>query len=170
MVVVSSIRHDQITNDHNDGANALKKFLQYAEATSRGDTSGARRVLEKLNPLARKALAPANTGDAVVAALATARRSRGYAVDRDLGQSRFRCDLAVGNQHASEYQLGILVDTEAHYRNGSLLDRYLMQPSILRIRLACCDWCSTKDWYHKPDEVLARLERLLPRQGTQGPM
>ncbi len=166
MVVVSSIRHDQITNDHNDGANALKNFLQYAEATSNGDIAQARRVLEKLNPLARKALAPVNTGDAVVAALAIALESRGYAVDRDLGQSRFRCDLAVGNQHASEYQLGILVDTQAHYRNGSLLDRYLMQPSILRAFGWRVALVLTKDWYHKPDEVLARLERLMPREGA----
>ena len=166
MVVVSSIRHDQITNDYNDGANALKNFLQYAEATSNGDDAHARRVLEKLNPLARKALAPVNVGDAVVAALATALESRGYAVDRDLGQSRFRCDLAVGNQHASEYQLGILVDTDAHYRNGSLLDRYLMQPSILRAFGWRVALVLTKDWYHKPDEVLARLERLIPRQGV----
>ena len=169
MVVVSSIRYDQITNDHNDGANTLKNFLQYAEATSNGDIVQARRVLEKLNPLARKALAPVNSGDAVVAALAIALESRGYAVDRDLGQSRFRCDLAVANQHACEYQLGILVDTEAHYRNGSLLDRYLMQPSILRAFGWRVALVLTKDWYHKPEEVLARLERLVPREGAPGP-
>ena len=62
MVVVSSIRHDDITNDHNDGANSLKNFLQYAEATSKGDIARARRVLENLNPLTRKALAPVEFG------------------------------------------------------------------------------------------------------------
>ena len=77
MVVVSSIRHHDITNDHNDGANSLKNFLQYAEATSKGDVVQARRVLENLNPLARKALAPVNQGDAVVAGLATALAKRG---------------------------------------------------------------------------------------------
>ncbi len=34
MVVVSSIEHHQITNDHNVGANALKQYLRYAAAAS----------------------------------------------------------------------------------------------------------------------------------------
>ena len=36
MAVVSSIRHDAITNDYNDGAAALKNFLHYAEHLSGG--------------------------------------------------------------------------------------------------------------------------------------
>ena len=161
MVVVSSIRHDDITNDHNDGANCLKSFLRYAEATSRGELAPARRVLESVNPAARKALAPADDGDAVVAALAKALRARGYAVDLEVGQSRFRCNLAVASKSLSDYQLGILVDTSAHYRNTNLLDRYLMQPSILGAFGWKCAIVLTKDWYHSPDDVLARLERLL---------
>ena len=58
--------------------------------------------------------------------------SRGYGVDLNVGQSKFRCDLAVRCSSDSLYQLGILVDTDAHYANPNLLDRYLMQPSILR--------------------------------------
>jgi predicted DNA-binding WGR domain protein len=164
MVVVSSIRHHDITNDYNDGANSLKRFLQYAEATSSGDMIQARRVLQNLNPLARKALAPVSTSDAVVAGLAAALRSRGYTVDLDVGQSQFRCDLAVGASSDSHYRLGILVDTSAHYLNPNLLDRYLMQPSILRAFGWRFAMVLTKDWYQNPSDVLARLERLL-----QGP-
>src|SRR6478672_12838642 len=65
MALVSSIRHPDITNDYNDGANSLKKFLQYAEAVSKGDEAQARRVLENLNPLTRKSLAPETQKDAV---------------------------------------------------------------------------------------------------------
>jgi AAA domain/REase_MTES_1575/Protein of unknown function (DUF4011) len=161
MVVVSSIRHDDITNDHNDGANTLKNFLRYAEATSRGELAPARRVLESVNPVARKALAPVHQGDAVVAAIAKALQARGYAVDLQVGQSRFRCDLAVASKSLSYYQLGILVDTSDHYQNANLLDRYLMQPSILRAFGWNCALVLTKDWYQNPDSVLAGLERLL---------
>ena len=95
MAIVSSIRHHDITNDYNDGANSLKNFLHYAEAVSKGDKGTARRVLENLNPLSRKALAPLSKGEAVVEQLAAALRERGYAVDLNVGQSKFRCDLAV---------------------------------------------------------------------------
>src|SRR5213075_1721792 len=108
MAIVSSIRHNDITNDYNDGANSLKHFLHYAEAVSKGDEATARRVLENLNPLNRKALAPLSKGDAVVEQLAAALRARGHSVDLNVGQSKFRCDLAVRGDSDSLYQLGIL--------------------------------------------------------------
>jgi hypothetical protein len=161
MALVSSIRHHDITNDYNDGANSLKNFLQYAEAVSKGDAATARRVLENLNPLSRKALAPLTKGDAVVERLAAALRSRGYSVDLNVGQSKFRCDLAVRGNSDSLYQLGILVDTDGHYANPNLLDRYLMQPSILRAFGWRFALVLTKDWYHNLDDVLSRIEKLL---------
>jgi predicted DNA-binding WGR domain protein len=164
MALVSSIRYHDITNEYNDGANSLKNFLHYAEAVSKGDAAMARRVLENLNPLSRKALAPISKGDAVVEGLAKALRSRGYAVDLNVGQSRFRCDLAVRGNSDSLYQLGILVDTDGHYANANLLDRYLMQPAILRAFGWRFALVLTKDWYHNPEDVLSRIEKLL-----QGP-
>jgi predicted DNA-binding WGR domain protein len=161
MAIVSSIRHHDITNEYNDSANSLKNFLHYAEAVSKGDAASARRVLENLNPLSRKALAPLSKGDVVVEKLATALRERGYAVDLNVGQSKFRCDLAVRSPSDSLYQLGILVDTDGHYANPNLLDRYLMQPSILRSFGWRFALVLTKDWYHNPDDVLARIEKLL---------
>src|SRR5437899_552719 len=161
MVIVSSIRYGDITNDYNDGANSLKNFLQYAEAVSKGDAESARRVLENLNPLSRKALAPLTRDDAVIAGLAQALRSRGYLVDLNVGQSKFRCDLAVRSKSDNLYQLGILVDTDGHYSNPNLLDRYLMQPGILRAFGWRFALVLTKDWYHNPDDVLQRLEKLL---------
>jgi predicted DNA-binding WGR domain protein len=161
MAVVSSIRHQDITNSYNDGANSLKQFLHYAEAASRGDAATARRVLEGLNPLARKSLAPLSEHDAVVDAVAAALRARGYGVDLRVGQSRFRCDLAVRLASDTEYRLGVLIDTDAHYANPNLLDRYLMQPSILQAFGWQFALVLTRDWLHDPDDVLHRLERML---------
>jgi predicted DNA-binding WGR domain protein len=120
--------------------------------------------LENLNPLSRKALAPLSKGDAVVERLAAALRSRGYSVDLNVGQSKFRCDLAVRGNSDTLYQLGILVDTDGHYANPNLLDRYLMQPTILRAFGWRFALVLTKDWYHNPDDVLSRIEKLLQGQ------
>jgi len=171
MAIVSSIRHHQITNDYNDGANSLKNFLHYAEAWSMGDEPRARRVLESLNPLSRKALSPPTREDAVVTQLAEALRARGHEVDLHVGQSRFRCDLAIRRPGDTEHQLGILVDTEGHYANPNLLDRYLLQPTILRVfgwRIAVV---LTKDWYQQPETVVKRLEKLLKDEAEEsGPV
>jgi predicted DNA-binding WGR domain protein len=167
MAIVSSIRHSDITNDYNDGANSLKNFLHYAEAVSKGDETQARRILENLNPLSRKALAPAIGSDAVVEKLAAALRERGYVADTNVGQSKFRCDIAVRATSEPLYQLGILVDTNAHYANQDLLDRYFLQPSVLRAFGWRFTFVLTKDWYHQPDEVLNRLEKLLRGEQIQ---
>jgi len=103
----------------------------------------------------------------VVEQLAGALRERGHAVDLNVGQSKFRCDLAVRGTADSLYQLGILVDTDGHYANSNLLDRYLMQPSILRAFGWRFALVLTKDWYHTPDEVLARIEKLLQGQEAE---
>jgi len=164
MAIVSSIRHHEITNDYNDGANSLKNFLQYSEALSKGDEAQARRVLENLNPLTRKALAPLTKGDAVVEKLAAALRERGYVVDLNVGQSKFRCDLAARRSSDTLYRLAILVDTDSLYANPNLLDRYLLQPSILRAFGWRVALVLTKDWYHNPADVLRRLEKLLEEE------
>jgi predicted DNA-binding WGR domain protein len=161
MAVVSSIRHSDITNDYNDGANSLKNFLHYAEAISKGDELQARRILENLNPLSRKALATDSAKDAVVDKLAAALRDRGFVADTNVGQSKFRCDIAVRQSSQSLYQLAILIDTDAHYANENLLDRYLLQPGVLRAFGWRFTFVLTKDWYHQPEEVLTRLEKLI---------
>ncbi len=88
-------------------------------------------------------------------------RQRGHSVDLNVGQSRFRCDLAVCGDSDSFFQLGVLVDTDGHYSNPNLIDRYLLQPSILRAFGWRFALVLTKDWYHNPDDVLSRLEKLL---------
>ena len=167
MAIISSIKFQDITNEYNDGANSLRNFLQYAEATSRGDHRVARQVLENLNPLARKSLAPGTQSDAVIEDLAAALRRRGYEVDVNVGQSRFRCDLAIRAAGDQFYGLGILVDTHAHYENGNLLERYLTQPGILRGFGWKVRFVLTKDWFHDPEGVLNRIDREL--KGTVPP-
>jgi len=88
-------------------------------------------------------------------------RARGHAVDLNVGQSRFRCDLAIRGSAGGAYQLGILVDTETHYANPDVFERYFTQPGILRAFGWQVTFVLTKDWYDDRDAVLTRLEREL---------
>ncbi|MDB6174456.1 MAG: hypothetical protein JWL59_3767 [Chthoniobacteraceae bacterium] len=162
MAVISSIGYEAITNDFNDGAHALKNYLQYAEATSRGDRANAQLLLESLNPLSRKTLnSGIATRDTVIEQLAAALRARGHTVALHVGQSRFRCDMAVSKPGGTEYLLGIFIDSKAHYSNPDILERYITQPSILR----AFGWKTTlilgRDWFFEPEAVLERIDRLL---------
>ncbi len=161
MAVVSSIRRDAITNDYNDGALALKNFLHYAECSSLSDLRLSSVVLEGLNPLTRRQLAAPNEKDAVILQLGTALRERGFGVDEYVGQSRFRCDLAIRAGDGRHYAIGILVDTARHYANPDVAERWVTQPGILRAfgwRVAVV---LTRDSYHEPQSVVDRIQRLV---------
>src|SRR6185295_4306198 len=75
MAVVSSIRHFDITNEYNDGANCLRNFLEYAAAVSVGDAATARRLLTTLTPQ-RDQRRDTRAVDAVVHEIAEALRAR----------------------------------------------------------------------------------------------
>lgn len=161
MAVISSLRHGDITNDWNDGAAALKQFLHYAEAVSIGDHITARRVLEGLNPLRRKSLAPAAENSAVTEQIAAALRERGWEVALSAGQSKFRCDLAVRPRGDAFHQLAVFVDAAAHYANSDVAERHVTRPGILRAFGWRVAQVLTKDWLADPETVLRRLERQL---------
>lgn len=129
MVLFSSLRHSDISNEYNDGANALKNFLHYAESQSRGDVALARQVLDGLNPLKRKPLTLEQASRTVSEQIAQALCTRGWLAETQIGQSRFRCDVAVRANGDMQHQLGILLDTTG---NTSVLERFHTQPSILR--------------------------------------
>lgn len=165
MALVSSIRSDAITNDYNDGARALKSYLRYAEACSAGDKQSARRVLWEVNP-AENSESGAAARDVVVEQIANRLRGRGYEVAIDVGQSDFRCDLAIRVADESRYRLGVVIDTDRYYRNENIFDRDVLRPRLLR----AFGWkvvpLLTKNWFEDPDAVIHSLEeqvRISPK-------
>lgn len=168
MAIVSSIRHTAITNDYNEGAAALKNFLHYAQVSSIGQNEIARSILESLNPLTRSSLVRFEH-DSVVSELAEALRKRGYEVDEQVGQSRFRCDLGVAHPAGPEYAVGIIVDTSDHYKNIDLMERFITQPDILRSFGWRVALVLTRDWYHERQNVIDRIARMMDdRNSTDG--
>ena len=161
MAVVGSIHHTDITNDYNDGANCLKSYLQYAAACSMGDVAASQRVLREMavwqdlssqespvrTPPSRKS--PMRFGQ------------RGYSADLGVGMSHFRCDIAARRHGENRYRLGVLVDTEAHYRQDDLLEREMMRPQLLRTFGWTIVHVLLRDWYTDRQGVLERLVQVI---------
>ncbi len=162
MVLVSSIRYSDITNDYNDGANCLKNYLRYAEAVSVGNLRTVQRVLRSV---ARRFETDAAADNAptnpVVEQISAALRQAGYQLDHAVGQSHFRCNLAVRCEGDTEYRLGILIDDDAYYDQADLLERDMMRPKLLRDFGWRIAHVMTKDWHADRDAVVARLLRQI---------
>lgn len=159
MAVVSSITATDIKNEHNEGANYLRRFLQYAERLSAGEQDAAATVLDGLS------LTNALHRSERVAAMATQIAERlvagGHSVDRQVGSSYFRCDLAVRAGDGKGYRLGILIDSDVHYRNNDVLEQYCQRPELLRAFGWKVVSVLAKDWFQDPEQVMERLGRAL---------
>jgi superfamily I DNA and/or RNA helicase len=165
MAVVSSIRYDQITNEYNEGANYLRRFLHYAELISEGRMDMARTILDSL---VQHKTEIAGTPTVIRAQLKEHLEGMGYTVAGPVGQSDFKCSLAVKRRSEDEeYALAILIDDEGHYRNGNLIEQYYQRPAILE----SFGWrvlpVYAKDWLHQPQKVLEHIVELL--KTTQEP-
>jgi predicted DNA-binding WGR domain protein/DNA polymerase III delta prime subunit len=156
MAVVSSIRYDQITNEYNEGANYLRRFLQYAELVSTGQMAAARTILDGLTPEKTSGALPTPT--VIRAQLKEQLTALGYEVGGPIGQSDFKCSLAVKSTPQDDaYALAILIDDEGHYRNENLVEQYFQRPAILRELGWIVLPVYAKDWLHQPQRVMERI-------------
>ena len=103
----------------------------------------------------------------MVEQLAAELAGRGYQVDRAIGQSHFRCHLAVCRPGDSEYGLGILVDTADYYEQEDILERDLQRPELLRNFGWQVAFVLAKDWYQDRRKVLERLLKQLAGEGNE---
>ncbi|MBI3408998.1 MAG: WGR domain-containing protein [Planctomycetes bacterium] len=163
MVLVSSIHHHEITNDYNDGARCLKNYLRYAEAMSQGAQAAARRVLGETGLQDSEPVCAA-VADILLLELTTALRERGYEVASAVGQSSFRCDLAVRRPKDRAYRLGILVDSDEYYRQDDILARDVLKPKLLRAFGWKVSHVLIKDWFANRREVVNELERMITEE------
>ncbi|HEU4553462.1 MAG TPA: AAA domain-containing protein [Chitinophaga sp.] len=162
MAVVSSIRHQHITNEHNDGARYFKRFLQYAEMVSSGNTAQARQVLDDVAPPGKQASYTADNSNTVTQQIKAALEAAGLVADTGVGQSSFKCSLAVKRQAAdTQYCLGILVDDAVHYRNPDVMEQYYQRPAILQ----AFGWQTVnvyaKDWLEDRERVMELIWQKL---------
>ncbi|HET6291995.1 MAG TPA: AAA domain-containing protein, partial [Kribbella sp.] len=162
MVVVASIEPDAITNTYNDGANTLRRFLTYANAISRGDLPAAQRESGVVSANAA-VVRSGGVRAAVVEQVAEGLRGLGVVVESSVGESVFRCDLAVRLPGDSGHRLAVLVDTPARLASDSLLERLTTHPRALTTTGWRVHHVLTTDWTQNPEAVLTRLLDTLNR-------
>jgi hypothetical protein len=146
---------------YNDGAATLRRFLTYAAAVSRGDAAAAATALASAGePLG--GTRPAETmADAATSQLAATLRERGLDVAERVGQSAFRCDLAVRRPGDAAYRVAVLVDTPDRITGQPVAERVLSHPMVLRAAGWRVVHVLTKDWLTEPADVVASVESAL---------
>jgi hypothetical protein len=170
MVIVSSIEPEAITNTYNDGANTLRRFLTYANAVSQANPEATRAALTQYAAPRSRPADGDGVGGArgglragVVGQLAERLRAEGVVVETEVGESVFRCDLALRRPEDEGHRLAVLVDTPERIAADSLLERLTTHPRALSTGGWRTHHVLTGDWTSNPDAVLARLLDTLNR-------
>ncbi len=164
MAVVASMRGQQITNVHNEGAAHLAGFLTYAAAESRGETDVSAAVL-------RSAVAvPARRSEQtspVASELASALQKRGWHADVAVGRSDFRVDVAIALD--GTYRLGVLLEPDDSWDGeSSPVARYVAEAGVLEafgwpiVRVPLSDWLVDSDRVVERIDVAARAADSSP--------
>jgi hypothetical protein len=165
MMIVSSIDGTQITNTYNYGANALRKYLAYAQAASIGDADAMVAALVEFGARGEGMIAESQ-GQRVADQIAAALTGRGFVAVRNHGQSDLKCHIAVKRADAEHLQLAVQIDDHAHYENADLAARYVVRPSIL----SAFGWdvmpVLAKDWRADPAKVIERIAARLEPKAT----
>jgi predicted DNA-binding WGR domain protein len=164
MAIVSSIKHFNITNEYNEGANYFKRFLQYAENVSNGNMQTARTILDGL-VVNKQESTQVTTKNIVAKEIKQQLQKLGYEVAEQIGQSNFKCSLAIKSNAADEeYTMSILIDDDKHYANPNLIEQYYQRPAILQ----SFGWKSlnvfAKDWLQQPNKVIELIIKKLKEQ------
>lgn len=149
MVVFSTLEPEQIDlrRTKAKGVEGLKNFLEFAE---RGRLS--------VNPMQAK---PNEESD-LINDLAVELGKQGYEVDKLVGRSQFKIDLAVIDPHNKDtYMMGILTDGKHYYETKTERDREICQPNVLRM----LNWNVMKvwsvDWFENRQAVVERIVKAL---------
>ncbi|HEV7782491.1 MAG TPA: AAA domain-containing protein [Chitinophagaceae bacterium] len=166
MAIISSIRNFNITNEYNEGANYFRRFLHYAENVSCGNMQMARTILDSLVINKRETITT-DTKNSMLKEIRQQLQKAGYEVDEQVGQSGFKCSLAVKvDSDDEQYIMSILLDDDKHYKNLNLVEQYYQRPAILR----SFGWRSinvfAKDWLQQPEKVIQQIIQKIKEKET----
>lgn len=164
MVVVSSIKHLDIKNEYNEGANYFKKYLQYSELISLGEYKTAQAILNGIGRKSKHNIEDLNLGSDIIYQIRRSIESEGYYTTPNLGQSRLKIDLGIKKEKdQNNYDLGIIVDNSKIYKTNSILNEYYITPNILEIfgwkiyKVYASDWLKNKKLVLR--DIFTKLEQ-----------
>ena len=138
-----------------EGPKLFKSFMQYAHAIDRKNHSEAQHVLTQLSPHESKQEMITATLKKEVSKRLT---KEGYVVHSDIGIGGYTIDVALYDEEAKRYLLGILCDSK---EDQDVRNQYYHQTRFLASR----GWTLTRvfapQWYKDTNQEMRRIRKLI---------
>lgn len=154
MIVFSSMTADMIdlSRTKSKGVEGLRAFLEFAE---KGRLSGMSHKDDKKN-------------QGIAKRICESIENAGYKVQRNVGHSDFKIDIAVVNPYdEEEYLLGILLDGTSYIKAKNTKDREVAQASVL----GGLGWKLHRvwalDWWDNKEKEISTIMDIIARQDKE---
>jgi very-short-patch-repair endonuclease len=176
IVIVCSIDPEDLRTDNakNNGPKRLKDYLQYTKFISERRSEGAENILLTLNGRFFQNQETKDRGGSDISSstlflessfeeiIYERLQSLGYSVDKKVGYSGYKIDLAVVHpDDPSRYILAIECDSEAFYSAKSTRERDVMRQEFLESRGWAVERIWSRSWWKNPGRELERIKQKI---------
>lgn len=139
----------------NNGPLYLRKYLQYAEAVSEGDTELAKRVLLSFVSDTRRAKSAESGLPRIAKQLRHELERRGYEVDENVGIGNYNIDMAIAKNGV--YKLGIEFDSSVYDTSRNTRERDYHRWNYFKLRGWNMYRVWSSAWWENPGLELGRI-------------
>ena len=155
--LITSIEPEDLNVSYskNIGPKVLKKYLQYARAVSFDNKYEQKIILESLR---KKTIIEEQTTEGLEQEIMEALTKKKYIVDTNIGNAKYKINLAVYNKKLDRYVLGIEIDSNAYHSSESLLERDVYRTKFLNSRGWNMMRLWSRDWWTDKEKTIALIE------------
>ncbi|GMQ57165.1 hypothetical protein AN1V17_15600 [Vallitalea sediminicola] len=156
--VITSIEPEElkVEGTKNIGAKLFKNYLQYVREVSSKENAEAENVLRELVFTKDKGKAKDDIDD-IASRLYVELKEKDYYVEKNVGVSDYKIDLAVYDKDSSRYLLGIECDGNSYYDQFSTRERDIHRKRFLESRGWNLYRIWSLDWWKNPEQVVNNI-------------
>ena len=149
-----------VTYSKNIGPKVLKKYLQYARAVSFDNKYEQKIILESLR---KKTIIEENISEGIEKEIQEALQKKKYIVDTNIGNAKYKINLAIYNKKLDRYVLGIEIDSNAYHSSEDLLERDVYRTKFLNSRGWNMMRLWSRDWWTDKDQTIELIEKNIEK-------
>ena len=160
--IISSLEPNElVTSDlKNDGPKLFRKYLEYAEAISKGNKKLTASILSGFIAES-KPITDSEIKNPLTESIERALLELGVKTVRNVGIGNYKFDLAVLSFETNKFVLGIKCDGESYGENCLARERDISSAAYYKARGWKAYRVWPNEWWHNSEKVIAEIQELI---------
>lgn len=157
--IITSIEPEELNVEKtkNNGPKFLKKYLQYAKNVSTKETENNKELLLSSKIMIKENEKNSNFDFLFEKEVCKKLREKKYIVHPQVGDFGYKIDLAIYDENASAYLLGIECDGATYYNSESARERDIFRLKFLELNNWNMHRIWSKNWWKNPEKEIQKI-------------